>query len=357
MEDEASQLPEQPETVRRLTAPIDAAQHSLAHVKSPLETLEKQMAGFQNPLEELQRQVAGFTDPLQGMKTDFARLAGHAESTGIAAETRRWLQKEEELRRLTDPFLSLPRGHLDAFSKPVAETTFLSEINRHLLDDKVQRDWMLATEASVVQRFRDTLDTDFRRVQDFASSARLQESILLAAGALKRFETAFRLPATSEISIWASEARALDAFGAKFLDASGQTTSIAAMSKMHSPWVGIGHEVSSVRAFGDLMALGRGVSERMPFDVGFADGVRSLLGDWRDPITENLGWRDPPTRVALYRDRGVDPALTYFPAAAFDETVELVGLRTETDTAYDPADGTDDGEQRAFRAFQNLRTL
>jgi hypothetical protein len=128
------------------------------------------------------------------------------------------------------------------------------------------------------------------------------------------------------------------------------------MEAMRSPWLDIESEILSTRAFSDLVAIGRGVVNLAPFEAGWAGGLRSILGDWRDPIAVTAAWSDRPARLSLYQERGLDPALTHFPSEAFDEAVELVGLR-DGPTATPTESGEDDGMARSLRAFEMLLKL
>ena len=119
--------------------------------------------------------------------------------------------------------------------------------------------------------------------------------------------------------------------------------------------------IQSVKLTGSCTGGAR-VDERLngppanPPDVNHPKGLRSLLGDWCDPITVTEGWSDRFARLSLYQERGLDPALTHFPPEAFDEAVELVGLRDIPNEAHaEPQE--DDAMARSMRAFERLLTL
>ena len=100
------------------------------------------------------------------------------------------------------------------------------------------------------------------------------------------------------------------------------------MSSMHSPWLDTLQVGKSIGSFATIQAFGATLSTRPTFADDVSMLLRTGLGDWRDPITWPTSIFDDLTaRSAFYGSLGFDPALTNFPAPAFEETVSLARLR------------------------------
>lgn len=100
-----------------------------------------------------------------------------------------------------------------------------------------------------------------------------------------------------------------------------------AMEMMRAPWLDIQDRLSSVTGFAELQGIGHALRNSPPFDKHLADSLRFALGDWRAKIDwpSNI-FTDPVARTAFYAGRGLDPALTAFPAAAFNQSLDIAGL-------------------------------
>lgn len=127
-----------------------------------------------------------------------------------------------------------------------------------------------------------------------------------------------------------------------------------AMEVMQTPWLDVQREMESVGRFVELQGIG-GVLARLPtFDDQVSVVLRESLGDWRDPIA----WpksiiTDLGARSEFYTDLGFDPSLTDLPAPAFQESLEIAGLRREPPPlvkAYaPPVPQTDEDEEALAR--------
>ena len=104
------------------------------------------------------------------------------------------------------------------------------------------------------------------------------------------------------------------------------TTLSRAFESIHTPWVDRIDPLASLRGFSDLQTIGIAVSTISSFDYNLSALLRPQLGDWRDPITWPAGIENWPERSALYEAVGFNFELADFPAAAFDESVEIAGL-------------------------------
>jgi hypothetical protein len=111
----------------------------------------------------------------------------------------------------------------------------------------------------------------------------------------------------------------------------------------------------SVNSFAKLQGIGSMIQSMPAFDKKLAETLRADLGDWRDPITfpadtsaNRLG------RSSLYASLGFDRSLTDFPPPAFEESLDLAGLRGHPPplvaiyvTSTGPANDTDEEQALA----------
>jgi Swt1-like HEPN len=122
-----------------------------------------------------------------------------------------------------------------------------------------------------------------------------------------------------------------------------------AMAGMRYPWIDIENEVRSVTAFTKLQGIGSVVESTPAFGANLAETLRVDLGDWRDPITFTDDSDDLLKRASLYTDLGFDRSLTDFPAPAFEESLDLAGLRRNPPTLVaiyvSTIDSTNEGDQ------------
>lgn len=129
------------------------------------------------------------------------------------------------------------------------------------------------------------------------------------------------------------------------------------MRDIASPWLRIDNAPASARAFANILAIGRGIDARWPFEPEFAKRLRSSLGDWRElaiPAIEPLV--DPVLRSGLYHERGFDPSLTDFTPPAFEESLRIAGLyRNPPGEVVQEEAEEEDGFARARFAFKELQ--
>ena len=116
----------------------------------------------------------------------------------------------------------------------------------------------------------------------------------------------------------------------KTLDRSrGHTATLQrAAASLTAPWLDTADALRSISGFCDLHGIGHQLREAAAFDPGTADRLRLVLGDWRDPVEWPVPiFTDPLARSDFYLDRGLDPVLTEFPAAAFEQIATSAGLK------------------------------
>lgn len=126
-----------------------------------------------------------------------------------------------------------------------------------------------------------------------------------------------------------------------------------ATEAMQTPWLDTANQLRSVRAFADLQGIGLALRTMPSFGDQFTDLLRDELGDWRDKIAwpERI-FGDAAARTMFYEERGLDPALTAFPAGAFKQSLNIAGLRPappELVELYDYEEVVEEGEgEEAF---------
>jgi len=100
------------------------------------------------------------------------------------------------------------------------------------------------------------------------------------------------------------------------------------MEKMRTPWLDIHESMRSVVGFAEMQGIGAAIKSMASFDENLASALRTGFGDWREPIAwPSEIFSDLQARSNLYVDLGFNSALTNFPAPAFEESLNLAGLR------------------------------
>lgn len=146
--------------------------------------------------------------------------------------------------------------------------------------------------------------------------------------ALTRFPAEqFRTPAAAEIGrLMAELTRNPVADWWQSEQARSQRQLQEAMAAIRRPYVNLGREIASFNAALELQTIGLAVRQNLGFDTAFARTLREDLGDWREPADEPVDPCDADARTALYTERGVEPALTAFPAPTFTDLLDRAGL-------------------------------
>jgi hypothetical protein len=80
----------------------------------------------------------------------------------------------------------------------------------------------------------------------------------------------------------------------------------------------------------ELQGIGAALKSATVFDENLTAALRVGLGDWRDAITWPKDiFIDLAARSEFYVGFGFNHALTDFPAPAFDQSLDIAGLRRE----------------------------
>ena len=152
---------------------------------------------------------------------------------------------------------------------------------------------------------------EFRRMQDLVQAAEKQfhlPEITNAMNLLGQFENSTIANVMKRYQVQMSELQ----------------RSFEAMS---TPWIDTTNELRSMNGFVALQGIGHVLNTMQPFDRRLTDALRIDLGDWRKEIT----WPpdvfvDPLARTSFYKELGLNPALTAFPASTFKQIIVNTGL-------------------------------
>ena len=186
----------------------------------------------------------------------------------------------------------------------------LMERNRHLLDAAwmMERNRHLLDAAWMMERNRHLLDAAWMMEQNFYLPEIAETTRLLA----KLQSTVSR------------EVAALKLYCAE------QTSLQRAVERMRTPWLNAQDPLRSMGGFAALQGIGHALKDMPAFGHALGDTLRVDLGDWRDAITwPREIFTDYAARADFYVSRGFNPALTDFPAPAFEESLNIAGLRHE----------------------------
>jgi len=150
------------------------------------------------------------------------------------------------------------------------------------------------------------------------------ESVRAASAVLQK---QFRFPKIDELS------RSLDFYRASPIakiiaeHAESARGFSKAMESMHTPWIDALDPMRSLGGFSELQAIGQALRSLPAFEGGLAALLRDQFGDWRDQISWPEAIEDIVERSAFYKERGFNFNLTEFPSPAFEQGVEIAGLR------------------------------
>ena len=184
--------------------------------------------------------------------------------------------------------------------------------------------------------------------------------------AVEGFESHFRLPALEETAqiIKLLQESAISGVAACWAQ---EATSIArAIDSMKAPWLDIHDKIRSITGLAEMQGIGLALQHVQGFEEHLSSILRVDLGDWRDPIS----WRpeileDFKLRSDFYIGLGFNPRLTDFPLPAFEQGLDIAGLRQDappligeygTPIPFEP-DEDEDGLARTNNAHDWLQRL
>lgn len=101
-----------------------------------------------------------------------------------------------------------------------------------------------------------------------------------------------------------------------------------AMETMRTPWLDMQDRLGSISGFVELQGIGHALRTMPAFNKRLTEALRIDLGDWRAKINWPADiFTDPLARTSFYAERGLDPALTAFPASAFAQSLTIAGIK------------------------------
>lgn len=181
-----------------------------------------------------------------------------------------------------------------------------------------------------------------RGIEEALKKARLFDTHALLlresewARQFREIEARFRLPEVPEILSLLTEIRAYpvpDGVAALFKESDAIRDLQKTMADIHTPWLDIDEKVRSMTGFVELQSIGRALENIPTFDDSLVAALRFDLGDWRDSISwKSAIFEDWEARSDLYESLGFNKALTDFPAPAFEQGLDIAGLRREPPT-------------------------
>ena len=215
---------------------------------------------------------------------------------------------------------------------------------RHLIEDIERTNSLMRTvlgPAEVLRQSRlldtvPTVDAELHRIQNLGLE----------------FERLFRLPLLPEIPNVLRELK-IDRTVTALEHYRDHTKELSrAIEAMTTPWLNKQEQLRSLTGFFGLQEIGHVLNKKSVFSIGSEDRLRSYLGDWRGPIDwPSTIFTDPVERSDFYVDRGLDPTLTEFPVAAFDEAISIAGIKRPLPSrmeAYDYAYKRESDDEAGF---------
>jgi HEPN superfamily Swt1-like protein len=150
----------------------------------------------------------------------------------------------------------------------------------------------------------------------------------LATDAMDVFQNRFRLPEVEEAARLLTQFRVNSTFEELTPYFAQENSLRQAVESMRTPWLDIHESMKSLEGFAEIQGIGHALRSMPAFDENFAAALRLDLGDWRDTIS----WppeifTDLSARSEFYVGLGFNAALTDFPLPAFEQSLDIAGLR------------------------------
>jgi hypothetical protein len=171
---------------------------------------------------------------------------------------------------------------------------------------------------------------DLQHVGRFLAESPVMRDMQRTSDLIAGWDSRFRLPEIAEIGQLLSDAQT-SSWSDVITAAMPETSRLQdALKEMTKPWLSMQESMRSIAGLAELHGIGRMLGDTPGFDERTAGALRLGLGDWRDLIS----WRpevleDRHLRAGFYTDLGFNHDLTAFPAEAFDEGLDVSGVRGE----------------------------
>jgi hypothetical protein len=176
-----------------------------------------------------------------------------------------------------------------------------------------------------------------------------RSELQLASHAIEAFQDRFRLPGMNETARLVMQFRENSASEMLTRYALQEGSLQLAMESMRTPWLDAHEAMKSMAGFAEIQGIGHALNSMPAFDESFAATLRRELGDWRDTITwPQEIFTDLAARANFYVGLGFNAALTDFPLPAFEQSLDIAGLRHELPPlveGYGPAAPSAEGDE------------
>ena len=244
-------------------------------------------------------------------------------------------------------------------------TRLLQEIDRHqyqaasaLLRRDADSNYGMPTSLDDIQNQRRFIDIMVDQNKYLGSADSFFTGVDQRA-AYHEYENNFRLPTSHEAALLALAASRNDVPDHSFsLPSSVEASTIKSINAMQHPWLHNNNFDQSAKSFSDIQLMGEMLKAYRPYDDILCGALRHNLGDWRDSINYNSKlFDDLGLRSHFYFEQGLNPSLTEFPAAAFDEILERAGLAEAVSDDASADESDEEGYARARAAFSDLQSF
>jgi len=271
------------------------------------------------------------------------RLYKPTEEMLRAAETLKVMQKNSAIGRLTESLRLIEES--SGFARR-AETARLLEENSSIqkLMESVRLDQELA---------RTALGPMWELRQAGMFDPPWRTELQAASHAIEAFQDRFRLPEMHEAARLLTEFHESSASEMLTRYALQEGSLQQAMESMRTPWLDAHEAMKSMAGFAEIQGIGHALRSMPAFDESLAAALRPELGDWRDTITwPQEIFTNLAARADFYVDLGFNAALTNFPPPAFEQSLDIAGLRRELPPLVEgyepPALSTEDDEEQGL---------
>jgi len=218
--------------------------------------------------------------------------------------TRKMIESQDEIRRQLEPLQSVVKS--------------------------LQQNELMQNLFAIAERHQDMVRLAYGPLEGLRQAGLLEPHAGATSAArrlseiMAEMESRFRLPEIAEASRLLAESPVAGVLGRYQQQAAELQRT---MDAMRTPWLDMHERLRSAGAFAELQGIGQALRVAPAFDVRVTEALRIDLGDWQARIDWPAAiFTDPLARSAFYEARGLDPALTAFPAKAFHESLGYAGL-------------------------------
>ena len=234
-------------------------------------------------------------------------------------------QQQQENSRIFDPAFRAPKTGNSNCRRRKEQLTLTTSASRSVVESVTQQLESLPQIHEAIQAAVALPSIELPKVaKDIVGGMNLLGS------AVAELESRFSLPDAAEVTSLLGSPYVLPSAEGIALSPELMPELQRSLSMVTVPWLDVEDKARSISGLCDLQYLGYVLSTSPPFDLDVSDRLRQSLGDWREEIDwPSSIFTDPLARSDFYRERGLDPALTDFPAPAFYEGTRIAGLKLD----------------------------